>query len=437
MSFGNPYNFVFIDEKNIRRERDFLSPKSDVYSGQIKCAIRFLSNFITAGENTLEQKKQQKINNRIGIQASSLKGMLRATAEAISNSCISMMSNQYKYRFMRRMPIGTSSSSGVEYRKVSEEGRDWLVFDHKSLIYKDGLIDSCDNKKGLCICCRLFGTSAKEDKETEESFSYKGKIRLSDALYLGIYDKNGNINEKANNPIVTKYLKKHSLSNPKNHHEGFYLNGNKIKGRKFYYHHKDDKLLDSGQADTVLVELIKKDAVFEFTISFENLIKEEYGLLLTTLELEPGLGHKIGMGKPLGLGSCAIDVTEIKEFTKERYLSMGEGTGKVYKSDELQKRKDEIESWWKDGIPQDLKCILKLDPGFTEIRYPIKDIHNPANDEFSTYKKLHPPCREFSDDDKKGNAPTFDVKPTESKEDKSSLKGIIADAFKKAKKMKK
>lgn len=385
MSFANPYNFVAIDEGKIERQS---YERQGEYNGKIKCHMRFLSNFITAGINKDREKKQLRINEEIGIQASSLKGLLRATAEAISNSCISVMSKKYGYRFMRGMPIGISSSSGVEYKKEFKNGNYYLVFDHSNLVNKDALIDSCDNKKGLCICCRLFGTTAKEDKEKEESFSFKGKIRISDAEYLGVCDKSGHI-IKEKNPIITKYLKRHSLSSPKNHHEGFYLNDNKIKGRKFYYHHQGDTLFNKKQDDAILVELVKKDAVFEFTISFENLTEEEYGLLLTTLELEHGLGHKLGMGKPLGLGSCAIEIKEIKEFTKNRFLSI-DSCGEIFneKKGNILAKKELIKKWWKKGIPEDLKCILTLNNGFT-VRYPDR-----SEGEFK--KPLHKPCEDFS-----------------------------------------
>jgi CRISPR/Cas system CSM-associated protein Csm3 (group 7 of RAMP superfamily) len=233
----------------------------------------------------------------------------------------------------------------------------------------------------------LFGTTAKEDKKKEESFTFKGKIRVLDATYSGIYDTNNKIINA--DPIITKYLRKHSLSNPKNHHENYYLNGNKIKGRKFYYHHKNDLLLDKKQEETILVEMIRKDSVFEFTIYFENLTKEEYGLLMTTLELEPGLGHKIGMGKPLGLGSCMIDVREIVEFSKNHYLSIN-NSGNIYnyENNNILDRKIAIKKEWKKGIPNDLRCILTLDNGFV-IRYPDKN-----SGEFKKLK-FHKPCEDF------------------------------------------
>ncbi|MFN3479767.1 MAG: RAMP superfamily CRISPR-associated protein [Thermodesulfovibrionales bacterium] len=438
MSFANPYNFVSIEEDNVKREKNWLShERLGEYNGEIKCRILFKSNFIVAGGvNNEREKKFLKINGKPVIQGSTLKGIIRSTAEAISNSCISMMSDKYKYRFMKGFPQEKSSSSDVEYKKIREKGKEWLEFDHMSLVDKKALIETCDSRNGLCICCRLFGTTAKEDKTTEESFTFKGKCRFIDASYLGIYRNDKQI-DKNGLPFMTKYLKDHSLSNPKNHHEGFYLNRNKIKGRKFYYHHKDDKLLHYKEYETLPVELVKKNAVFEFTVSFENLTREEYGLLLTTLELEPGLGHKIGMGKPLGLGSCVIEVTEIKEYSKNRYLSMDNiNAVTLYKDDSINKRKNEVKRWWTKGIPGDLKCILKLDNGFTEIRYPKKDIRNPANDEFKMFKKLHPPCREFSDDDKNGfSSPSTGKTESLKRLDRARQKdsSIMAEAFKKAK----
>ena len=77
------------------------------------------------------------------------------------------------------------------------------------------------------------------------------------------------------------------------------------------------------------------------------------------------IGHKIGMGKPLGLGSCIIEVKEIKEFTKNRYHSI-DSSCEIYNKTEMNiiGRKNIIKDYWKTGIPPELKCILTLDNGF-------------------------------------------------------------------------
>ena len=436
MNFANPYNFVVINEENVPRETELLYHEKfsgNGNSGRIRCNIIFRTNFITAGINTNRENRERKkktlrINEEYGIQGSTLKGMLRATAEAISNSCISMM-----------------------------------LSSHERYVNKNVLIKSCDKTNGLCICCRLFGTTVKDD------FTFKGKITLSDAIHkklkylfswdqnlvnnnerlkeflkqdygidcvetaeietidnnktikmstdtnsllLSLNDENTKVNLQIDNVetdefIVKmvneelsifkldthqrKYLKNHSLSSPKPQHENFYFNGNKIKGRKFYYHHNQDGLSNINEEQAYRVELIRSGSIFQFEITFENLTEEEYGLLLFTLELEPELGHKIGMGKPLGLGSCIIEVEEIKEFTKKRYQSLSEEDRWIIyneNNNNLIDRKDEIKKWWKKEIPPELECILKLDNKFSEIRYP-----NRNGNEFSI--SLHSPCKEF------------------------------------------
>jgi CRISPR/Cas system CSM-associated protein Csm3 (group 7 of RAMP superfamily) len=391
MSFANPYNFVCIDDTKVNsgRQKSWLSHDTrGKNTGEIVCHMRFLSDFITVDTSSTKDnvndnndKKQLIINGNLGIQASSLKGLIRSTAEAISNSCISMISNKYKYRFMRGMPEITSTS-GVTYKKESIRGRDYLVFNQKKLVADETHIDFCNDKNGLCICCTLFGTTVDE----EESFTFKGKLRFSDAIYLGSCNKDNEIVKESENTKQI-YLIDHSLSNPKNHHESFYLNGNKIKGRKFYYHHQSDKLNQNDER--VSVELVKKDSSFKFTISFENLTEEEYGLLLKTIELEPGLGHKIGMGKPLGLGSCIIEVTEIKEFTKNRYHSI-DSSCEIYNKtkNNIIERKNTIKGYCKTVIPPDLQCILTLDNGFN-VEYPAR-----FSNEFKG--NLHGTCEDFS-----------------------------------------
>jgi len=382
-------NIYYDTKRNNLRQKSWSSYDTlGEYTGEIVCHMRFLSDFITVDtsstKNNNYNKKPLKINGNLGIQGSSLKGLIRSTAEAISNSCISMISKPYKYKFMHGMPVGTSTS-GVTYKKIYNRGKYYLVFDQKKYVAEKKYIDSCNNKNGLCICCTLFGTTVDEN----ESFMFKGKLRFSDAIYLGFCNEDNEIVEKKNK-IKSIKLKTHSLSNPKNHHENFYLNGTEIKGRKFYYHHQNDYLYKSRNGDSA--ELVEKDSVLKFTISFENLTKEEYGLLMTTLELESGLGHKIGMGKPLGLGSCIIKITEIKEFSKKRYHSI-DSSCEIYNESNknIIERKNLIKKYWITEIPSDLQCILTLDNGFN-VEYPKKN-----GKEFKN--GLHEPCKDFSGND--------------------------------------
>jgi hypothetical protein len=46
----------------------------------------------------------------------------------------------------------------------------------------------------------------------------------------------------------------------------------------------------------------------------ENLDKNELGKLLLAIKLDDGLGHKVGLGKAIGLGSCRIKVDQQKSL---------------------------------------------------------------------------------------------------------------------------
>ena len=95
------------------------------------------------------------------------------------------------------------------------------------------------------------------------------------------------------------------------------------------------------------------------------------------------------MGKPLGLGSCIIEVTEIKEFTKNRYHSIDSSCEMYNKTkNNIIERKNTIKGYCKTVIPPDLQCILTLDNGFN-VEYPAR-----FRNEFKG--NLHGTCEDFS-----------------------------------------
>lgn len=70
------------------------------------------------------------------------------------------------------------------------------------------------------------------------------------------------------------------------------------------------------------IQPVKPETKFKSRIRFENLSEEELGALLFTLSLPEGCAHKIGMGKPLGLGSVQITPTLVLSDRKDRYKSL-------------------------------------------------------------------------------------------------------------------
>ncbi len=99
-------------------------------------------------------------------------------------------------------------------------------------------------------------------------------------------------------------------------HYGTSPDRTQIRGHKLYWHRGSTPDIEATakerQHESQLTRImpLKAGVQFEFDIRFENLRPEELGALLWVLQL-PGqpdrvYRHKIGMGKPLGMGSVAI-----------------------------------------------------------------------------------------------------------------------------------
>jgi hypothetical protein len=300
------------------------------------------------------------------IAGSSLKGELRSVCEALSNACF--------------------SNYGVSYPLPS------------------GLY-SCKNIDQLCITCRMFGMAPQDDGSQE---LFRGKVLISDAIFQGEIED-----------IYDHYVTLPELSSPKPRHRQFYMANGKLVGRKFYYHH--DRLQVQGKqyedwqtlqqtlnapifkrndnnARNCTVHPLRRGSLFDFTVDYADLTDEELQLLVMGLELKShivtseqdnsffipnpgddfviseGVYHKIGYGKPVGLGSCAILITGWEEIDlKDRYsgrLTPGLTLRSDYRDDvnslkAAYERKHQQKTYY-----QDLMQILRYPNGITDIRYP-------------------------------------------------------------------
>lgn len=74
--------------------------------------------------------------------------------------------------------------------------------------------------------------------------------------------------------------------------------------------------------DSKPIRVIPRKSIFKGRIRFENLSDAELGLLLLSLDLPEGHAHKIGMGKPIGLGSARFKTTLFLTDRNTRYASV-------------------------------------------------------------------------------------------------------------------
>jgi CRISPR-associated protein (TIGR03986 family) len=187
-------------------------------------------------------------------------------------------------------------------REVLEEGLLKDIGDSLSLLPQLNNLFSI-HPNGLCPACRLFGTT-----------SYKGRVRFGFAHLLNepkwlVSGGNG-----SGGPLTLPLLERPrpTWSMPSDE--------SKVPGRKFYIHHNGWREVQ-GQQNSIskaennrTVEPLAEGNEFTFDVHFENLREWELGLLLYSLELETGMGHKLGMGKPLGFGSVKIDIKRLMTF---------------------------------------------------------------------------------------------------------------------------
>jgi CRISPR/Cas system CSM-associated protein Csm3 (group 7 of RAMP superfamily) len=198
---------------------------------------------------------------RAVIPGTSIKGAIRAIAEAISPSCFTV-----------------------------REGRT------RSKIPDD--LTQCDPKEGeICPACRLFGTR-----------SYQGLVWFHD---IPVPPGSSVI---ARTPLLWK-----PGGRDKNRLAGLYLNEDGyVEGRKFYYHARPASGPDARVS-------VKRGTRITTRVNFENLSEPELGLLVAAMGCHPSKRFpiKLGGGKPVGLGSVRLEIIEMGIIRSDMLRSKG------------------------------------------------------------------------------------------------------------------
>jgi hypothetical protein len=125
------------------------------------------------------------------------------------------------------------------------------------------------------------------------------------------------------------------------------------------------------------VKPVQPGAQFKGRIRYENLTPVELGALLFSLDLPDGCCHKVGLGKPYGLGSIAIQTDLVLVDRPTRYSKLFDGEN-WYLSEEKDndsignyKKKferfvltsigeDNLASLWDNGRMKELRAMLSF-----------------------------------------------------------------------------
>jgi CRISPR/Cas system CSM-associated protein Csm3 (group 7 of RAMP superfamily) len=338
----NPYGFVRLAGNGPERKGVQEHQQYNGLSGRIACTLTtrtalFIPKYRGGrADNVKTHEPPLPIcANRVGvpiIPGTSLKGVIRNVAEAAANACFTLP-NQ-------------------------------LLYEKRTLEYDlPAGFRTCQDHKNLCPTCRLFGMLNRREV-------FAGNVSVQDATAQPGYQ--------------TQCLTLAILSGPKPRHKPFYSTDPTkpkppIRGRKFYYHHQRADGLPrqrrekDGQNKTA--DVVMPGAVFQFEVDFENVAENDLNLLLFALMMWEDTCHKVGMGKPIGLGSAKIEIASLTVLDRNaRYHQLGGGweqplTGPAL-ADFLTPRLAPYQNSVTDNL-QDLHRILRWDPNAPDnIQYP-------------------------------------------------------------------
>lgn len=187
----------------------------------------------------------------------------------------------------------------------------------------DDLLDSyshCTDTHNVCEACNLFGMIGKEC----EPSAIASRLRFTDAVLCG----NAKLAYKTLKELASPHISSvefYSTAPNMKKMWNYDTRGVSLNGRKYYFHHCGDCTTDEKTGRNLTAELIEKGAKFSFDIFFDSLTEKELSRLVWTLAIGENKPdghqmHKLGHGKPLGLGSVKItvDSVEKRSFDSEK-----------------------------------------------------------------------------------------------------------------------
>lgn len=359
-SFLNPYHFIpfgkpdanqWTTPEKLQSERGH--DRYQGLSGHISCQLTTKTPlFIGASRKKGDTEAPANLDgyefqNKRAIPATSLRGMISSLFESISASNLRQLTrDRYTVRDQKRkkhpvevvdllqrfdsnlLPLGFPERKEKRFSPVE------LLF---------GVVEDkqSDSKRGantptLALAGRVvIGIGAADDDiKTEKAVTLKelsSPKPPSPAMYIRRRDGNDYVSEtdlaNNNNNYVSKAdlaenSSKYTLRGRKTYLHAWREQGQVVKlndqglrndqqGREPWVSKYDGKE-DDGHKRRVKVEPIAAGQSFSFHIDFHNLSEDELKQLCAALYPDRFFEHRLGMGRPLGLGSVKIEINEIQ-----------------------------------------------------------------------------------------------------------------------------
>lgn len=239
-----------------RREAPTFHTSFHQLSGRLELEIEVLSDYLYVGSGAILLDSQKgayyafaRCGEQLVIPGTGIKGPVQSIVEAISNSCVRLISHRGRERISSKV--------------------------HQAC---DGVPSDQEGKARLCPACRLFGTTG-----------YRGRVYFADALPLG--------------QIQPRIVKIADLWPPRQN------KGRKFYEAKAFRELENQK----PERNHRFLEAVPKGARFATTLFFENADVSEMGLIIRALGLDRhpeqpenmvyAFPIKIGGAKPRCLGA--------------------------------------------------------------------------------------------------------------------------------------
>ena len=290
------------------------------FSGRLVCALETVSPLVIGGAH--DDRHQPVIvepfllpDGQPAIPASSLRGLISSIAEAASNSALRVLSLHEPDAKSRAWPC-FKGAPGFPANFFAGVSLDLLPLGQRAAQPGD------KTKKRLTLAEQLFGfVEQGKSAGSDSGRNFAGRVRFSTARLLG--------NLRDGWFATTGFVTLAILSTPNPLSASIYFKrkngtGGRIKGGELNLRdhepqgrktNLDQEIQDAvGWQDPdqrrpamqVRAQPLRDGLCFQFHLDFDNLTETELGLLAYALRPTPDSRHKLGLGKPIGLGCVCL-----------------------------------------------------------------------------------------------------------------------------------
>lgn len=238
----------------------------------------------------------------------------------------------YKKLYSSKKTLLVYSDITQTYLSPACMTKEFFVSTIDNVLMRNRVHNKCKGIESSCPACRLFGMIG-------ETSSIASRVRFSDATEKSgdpLFDKVPRVLPILGTPKIsaTEYYLKRPNNNAKIWNYDYYTSYNKknlpngkvktyidrnkyipeLAGRKVYWHGEiktGENIETKNQNMTCTVRALTR-GTFGFKVYFENITEDELEKLIFCLRLNGEGIHKIGRGKPVGMGDNKIDITDVK-----------------------------------------------------------------------------------------------------------------------------